>query len=54
MATKGLKIWMVHWQIANEFGKLEYTCPMIEVMKRMSEDGDRPFLAQKKRKGIGQ
>lgn len=51
MATRGLKIWMAHWQMANEFGKLEYTCPMIEVMKRMAEEERQACFSTKEKEG---
>jgi hypothetical protein len=49
MATKGLKIWMAHWLMANEAGRLEYTCPMIEIMKRMAEEDREAFFSTKEK-----
>jgi len=49
MATKGLKIWMAHWLMANETGKLEYACPMIEVMKRVAEEDREAFFSTKEK-----
>ena len=49
MATKGLKIWMSHWLMANETGKLEYACPMIEIMKRMTEEDRQAFFSTKEK-----
>lgn len=49
MATKGLKIWMAHWLVANEAAKLEYTCPMIEIMKRIAEEDRESFFSTKEK-----
>jgi hypothetical protein len=49
MAMKGLKIWMAHWLMANQYGKLEYTCPMIEIMKRMAEEDRDAFFSTKEK-----
>ena len=28
MITKGLKVWLAHWLMANKQGRVEYSCPM--------------------------
>lgn len=49
MASKGLKIWMAHWLMANEAGRVEYTCPMIEIMKRIADEDRESFFSVKEK-----
>lgn len=49
MIGKGLKIWMAHWGIANEYGRTEYSCPMINVMKLIAEDGRKFHFSVKEK-----
>lgn len=49
MKSKGLKVLLAHWMMANKQGRVEYNCPMIEIMK-LSADEDRcsPFSVKEK------
>jgi hypothetical protein len=49
MKTQGLKVWFAHWQMANKLGRVEYACPMIEIMKLIAEDErESPFSVKEK------
>ncbi len=49
MIGKGLKIWMAHWGLANDLGRTEYSCQMIDVMKMLAEnDRQRHFSVKEK------
>lgn len=49
MVTKGLKIWMSHWMMANKVGRVEYICPMIEIMKLISDEERESFFSVKEK-----
>jgi hypothetical protein len=49
MLTRGLKIWMAYWKIANEAGSPQFTCPMIEIMKRISADNREAHFSVKEK-----
>ncbi len=49
MTNKGLKIWMAHWGLANERGKTEYSCPMTEIMRMLSDDGRKAHFSVKEK-----
>lgn len=38
MKSKGLKVWLAHWLMANKMGRVEYSCPMIEIMKLIADE----------------
>lgn len=49
MVSKGLKCLMAYWIMANKSGRVEYSCPMIETMKMISEeDRSAPFSVKEK------
>jgi hypothetical protein len=49
MIGKGLKIWMAHWGLANEYGRTEFSCPMTEVMKLISEEDREAHFSVKEK-----
>ena len=49
MITKGLKVWLAHWLMANKQGRVEYGCPMIEIMKLISDDEREAFFSVKEK-----
>lgn len=49
MATKGLKVWMAHWIMANKLGRVEYSCPMIDIMKIMADAEREAFFSVKEK-----
>lgn len=49
MVSKGLKCLMAYWIMANKAGRVEYSCPMIEIMKMVAdEDRTAPFSVKEK------
>ncbi len=49
MATKGLKVWMAHWIMANKLGRVEYSCPMIDIMKMVADEEREAFFSVKEK-----
>jgi hypothetical protein len=49
MITKGLKVWLAHWLMANKIGRVEYECPMIEIMKLISDEDREAFFSVKEK-----
>jgi len=49
MVSKGLKVWMSHWMMANKVGRVEYICPMIEIMKLISDEDRESFFSVKEK-----
>ena len=49
MVTKGLKILMAHWMMANKTGRVEYSCPMIEIMRLIMDDEREAFFSVKEK-----
>lgn len=49
MITKGLKTWIAHWGLANEFGRTEYSCAMTKVMKLLAEDDRQAHFSVKEK-----
>jgi hypothetical protein len=49
MLTKGLKVWLAHWLMANKQGRVEYACPMIEIMKLIADEEREAFFSVKEK-----
>ncbi len=49
MKTKGLKVWLSYWLMANKRGRFEYTCPLIEVMKLIADEDRESFFSVKEK-----
>jgi hypothetical protein len=49
MATKGLKVWIAHWITANKLGRVEYSCPMIDIMKMAADEDREAFFSVKEK-----
>ena len=49
MVTKGLKILMAHWMMANKTGRVEYSCSMTEVMKLIMDEKREAFFSVKEK-----
>lgn len=49
MINKGLKIWMAYWKMANEMGRLEYSCSMIDIMKHLCDEDRKSFFSVKEK-----
>jgi hypothetical protein len=49
MMTKGLKIWLAYWLMANKLGRVEYSCHMIEIMKLIADDNREAFFSVKEK-----
>jgi hypothetical protein len=49
MVTKGLKVLMAHWMMANKIGRVEYSCPMTEVMKLITDEERETFFSVKEK-----
>ncbi|MBS0624374.1 MAG: hypothetical protein JSS62_07140 [Verrucomicrobia bacterium] len=49
MATKGLKVWMAYWIMANKLGRVEYSCLMIDVMKMVADEDREAFFSVKEK-----
>lgn len=49
MATKGLKVWIAHWITANKLGRVEYSCPMIDIMKMAADEEREAFFSVKEK-----
>lgn len=49
MVSKGLKVWMAHWMMANKLGRVEYACPMIEIMKLIADEEREAFFSVKEK-----
>lgn len=49
MISKGLKVWFAHWQMANKHGRVEYGCPMIEIMKLVADENRESFFSVKEK-----
>src|SRR5690349_3778465 len=49
MMTKGLKVWLAYWLMANKLGRVEYSCHMIEIMKLISDDNREAFFSVKEK-----
>lgn len=49
MMTKGLKVWLAHWLMANKVGRVEYSCHMIEIMKLIADDNREAFFSVKEK-----
>ena len=49
MLTKGLRAWMAYWGMANKQSRFEFSCPMTEVMKLMSDDDRNSFFSVKEK-----
>ena len=49
MIGKGLKIWMAHWGLANDQGRTEYSCQMIDVMKMLAVDDRQAHFSVKEK-----
>lgn len=50
MMTKGLKVWMTYWLMANIVSRTEFSCPMIEIMKLMQDPERKTFFSVKEKK----
>jgi hypothetical protein len=49
MLKKGLKTWMAYWCSANELGRIEYKCPLTEVMKWSADEERESYFSQKEK-----
>ncbi len=49
MITKGLKVLLAYWIMANKFGRVEYNCQLIDIM-RLNADEDREAFFSVKEK----
>lgn len=49
IATKGLKVWIAHWITANKLGRVEYSCPMIDIMKMAADEEREAFFSVKEK-----
>jgi hypothetical protein len=49
MRTKGIKILMAYWLMANKTGRVEYHCSMTEIMKLVSDDERVSFFSVKEK-----
>jgi hypothetical protein len=49
MVTKGLKILMAHWMMANKMGCVDFSCPMIEIMKLITDEEREAFFSVKEK-----
>jgi hypothetical protein len=49
MVSKGLKVWLAHWLMANKQGRVEYSCPMIEIMKLIADEDREAFFSVKEK-----
>jgi hypothetical protein len=47
--TKGLKILMAHWMMANKTGRVEYSCQMTEIMKLIMDEEREAFFSVKEK-----
>jgi hypothetical protein len=45
----GLKVWLAHWLMANKQGRVEYSCPMIEMMKLIADEDRESFFSVKEK-----
>jgi hypothetical protein len=46
---KRIKIWMAHRMMANKLGRVEYSCPMIELMKLVADEKRDAFFSVESR-----
>ena len=49
MLTKCLRVWMAYWLMANICARFEFSCPMIDVMKLMSDADRKSFFSVKEK-----
>jgi len=49
MINRGLKIWFSYWIMANKLGRVEYTVPMIDIMKLYSDEDRESFFSVKEK-----
>ena len=49
MKTKGIKVWMAYWKVANKQGRPEYTCPFIDILKCMSDENREAHFSTKEK-----
>lgn len=49
MLTKCLRVWMAYWLMANICARFEFSCPMIDVMKLMSDVDRKSFFSVKEK-----
>lgn len=49
MVAKGLKILMAYWVMANKIGRVEYSCPMIDIMKLITDEQREAFFSVKEK-----
>jgi hypothetical protein len=49
MVAKGLKVLMAHWMMANKTGRVEYNCPMIDIMKLITDEEREAFFSVKEK-----
>ncbi len=49
MLKKGLRTWMAYWCSANEVGRVEYTVPLVDVMKWTASEEREAYFSQKEK-----
>ncbi len=49
MVAKGLKVLMAHWMMANKAGRVEFNCPMIDIMKLITDEKREAFFSVKEK-----